>query len=68
MNDEVTVEEPCDIVDSATALASKEQERIRLQSEVEAFLSLGGKIDKIDDNVLADPPKKPSSSYGSQPI
>ena len=46
----------------------KNAERDELNKQVEAFLSSGGKIDIIEPNVLADPPKKPTSNYGSQPI
>ncbi|WP_370980650.1 hypothetical protein [Agaribacterium sp. ZY112] len=49
-------------------MQNKEEERQRIQAEVEAFLASGGKINSIDVDVLADPPKKPQSSYGSQPI
>lgn len=51
-----------------SALAARNKMREAMQSEVEAFLAKGGKIQQIDDNVMADPPKKPSSNYGSQPI
>lgn len=47
---------------------TKEAERRRLQAEVEAFLAGGGKINQIPPNVVADPPKKPESNYGGQPI
>jgi hypothetical protein len=50
------------------ALAKKEAEREELQKQVESFLSSGGTINYIEPNVLADPPKKPTSNYGSQPI
>lgn len=46
----------------------KELERKRLQEEIEAFLSRGGMIRQIPANVRADPPKKPESNYGGQPI
>lgn len=54
--------------DSSSSLAQKEQERRRIQAEIEAFLAAGGKINTVSSNVVADPPKKPQSSYGSQPI
>lgn len=47
---------------------SKDAERKRLQDEVEAFLARGGKIDYVAPNVVSDPPKKPESNYGGQPI
>ena len=39
-----------------------------MAAEVEAFLSRGGQIQQIDDNVMADPPRKPQTNYGSRPI
>jgi hypothetical protein len=54
--------------DSAGSLANKDEERRRIQSEIEAFLAGGGKINSVPNNVVADPPKKPESKYGSQPI
>ena len=47
---------------------SKQLERDEISEQVEAFLASGGKIDYVEPNVLADPPKKPTSNYGSQPI
>ncbi len=47
---------------------AKEQERQCLQEQVEAFLASGGTIDEIPSNVVSDPPKKPESNYGGQPI
>ncbi len=48
--------------------SSKKAEQEELSQQIEAFLKAGGKIDVIEPNVLADPPKKPVSNYGSQPI
>ncbi len=42
--------------------------RQQLSSDVEQFLKNGGMVTRIDDNVRADPPKKPSMNYGSAPI
>ena len=42
--------------------------RSKMESEIEAFLQSGGKIAEIEPNVMADPPRKPTSDYGSQPI
>lgn len=42
--------------------------RTKVESEIEEFLKNGGSIDKIESNVMTDPPRKPSSDYGSQPI
>lgn len=54
--------------DMGASLTEKEVERKRLQDEVEAFLASGGKINQIPANHVADPPKKPESNYGGQPI
>jgi len=40
----------------------------KLSTDVEAFLQNGGRVQKIADNVRADPPKKPNMTYGSAPI
>lgn len=53
---------------ASDSVSAKETERRRLQAEVEAFLAAGGKINYIAPNVVADPPKKPESNYGGQPI
>ena len=42
--------------------------RNQLNSDVEAFLKNGGRVQQIAGNVRADPPKKPSMTYGSAPI
>ena len=48
--------------------AERERARLQLQADVEAFLAGGGKIQSVDVNVMADPPKRPQSNYGGQPI
>lgn len=55
-----------DTVESAAAL--KHAEREQLNAQIESFLDSGGRINLIEANVLADPPQKPTSNYGSQPI
>lgn len=47
---------------------SKAKARAELEDQVAAFLAKGGQINYVDSDVLADPPKKPTSNYGSQPI
>ncbi len=42
--------------------------RRQLTNDVESFLKGGGRVQAIADNVRADPPKKPSMTYGSAPI
>lgn len=54
--------------DLASAMADKDAERLQLQSDIEAYLSRGGTIVEIPNDVVGDPPKKPMSSYGGQPI
>lgn len=48
----------------------KERENVRqqLSSDVENFLKNGGSVQRVENNVRADPPKKPSMNYGSAPI
>lgn len=57
-----------DVVDDAGVGAMRESLRQQLQSDVEAFLAAGGRINEIPANVVSDPPKKPQSNYGGQPI
>lgn len=42
--------------------------RNELSDQVQAFLSRGGQISRIQPNVMADPPRKPSSNYGDRPL
>lgn len=51
-----------------SSLAARNKIRESMQSEIEAFLAKGGKIQQVGDNVMSDPPKKPTSNYGSRPI
>lgn len=59
---------------SITACSSESPENLRrnvrqqLSSDVEAFLKGGGNVEKVADNVRADPPRKPNMTYGSAPI
>ncbi len=46
----------------------RENVREKLSCDVEAFLQNGGRVQQIADNVRADPPKKPSMTYGTAPI
>lgn len=48
--------------------SSNHEVRDQLQNEVEAFLSKGGSVEKIESGYRADPPKKPENKYGSRPI
>lgn len=48
--------------------SAKEDLRRELEDEVARFLAQGGRIQQIDPDVTADPPRKPESNYGSKPI
>lgn len=50
------------------SIASRQKARDELQNQIEAFLARGGKIQEIEPNVTADPPKKPTPDYGGRPI
>lgn len=50
------------------SVKSRETARAALNAQIEEFLARGGKINLIDNNVTADPPRKPTSNYGSRPI
>ena len=49
-------------------IASRARLRDQLEADIEAFLSEGGEVRHIQPNVLADPPRKPTSNYGGRPI
>ena len=67
-SDEIIVDMAVDMDAVESAAAHKKAEREALNAEIEAFLNSGGRINLIEPNVLADPPQKPTSNYGSQPI
>jgi len=46
----------------------RESVRQQLSCDVEQFLKNGGNVQRVDNNVRADPPKKPNMNYGSAPI
>lgn len=50
------------------SIASRKKLRNKMDADVDAFLKKGGQIDEIEPNVMADPPRKPTSNYGSRPI
>jgi len=66
----VSKEKDKDIIADAETLtvSSKEAARRQLEEEMERFLAAGGKIRQIPADESADPPKRPTSSYGSKPI
>ena len=56
-----------DVLDGVS-LEAKEREREMLARQMEEFLARGGQVQQLDNNALADPPKKPEGKYGSRPI
>lgn len=62
----VAVENSLD--DDQGSITARQAIRDKLQSDIEAFLASGGKINEIPPNVISDPPRKPESNYGGQPI
>lgn len=55
-------------VEELPSVEAKQKERDALAKAMEEFLSRGGRVQEIEPNVVADPPKKPDSKYGSRPI
>ena len=55
-------------VDEMPSIEAKQKERDALARAMEEFLSRGGKVQEVEANVVADPPKKPDNKYGSRPI
>ena len=55
-------------VDELPSVEAKQKERDALARAMEEFLSRGGKVQEVEANVVADPPKKPDSKYGNRPI
>jgi len=54
--------------DELQSLEAKQKERDALARAMEEFLARGGQVQEVEPNVVADPPKKPDSKYGSRPI
>ncbi len=57
-----------DEIEELPSVEAKQKERDALAKAMEEFLSRGGAVQEIEANVVADPPKKPDSKYGSRPI
>ncbi|GLZ85075.1 hypothetical protein E8E95_27515 [Pseudomonas sp. BN414] len=55
-------------VEEMPSIEAKQKERDALAKAMEDFLARGGKVQEVEPNVVADPPKKPDSKYGSRPI
>jgi hypothetical protein len=56
------------VVEELPSLEAKQRERDELARAMEEFLARGGRVQEVEPNVVADPPKKPDSKYGSRPI
>lgn len=71
-DDAVDTARDVDIVSAggATARSVQAQERLRQQMarEVEEFLARGGKIQVVEPSLVSDPPRKPRTNYGGQPV
>ena len=50
------------------SVTSRKRVRAAVEADVEAFLQGGGSVQEIPKGLRADPPKKPSTAYGSRPI
>ena len=50
------------------SIEAKQREREELARAMEEYLARGGRVQEVEPNVVADPPKKPDSKYGSRPI
>jgi|TARA_Y100000296_G_scaffold27517_1_gene32177 F0F1-type ATP synthase membrane subunit b/b' len=48
--------------------AARDSLRESMAADVEAFLARGGSIQEVAPDVMADPPRKPQTNYGSRPI
>ena len=59
--------EPIAVEDVAN-IEARRHVREQLESDVEAFLRKGGKIVAVEEDLRADPPKKPESKYGTRSI
>lgn len=57
-----------DITTSSSSMSAHRQLRHEMAADVEAFIAQGGEIEVVEPNVMADPPRKPQSNYGSRPI
>ncbi|UVE17673.1 hypothetical protein NVV93_19265 [Pseudomonas sp. LS44] len=55
-------------IEELPSIEAKQKERDALERAMQEFLARGGKVQEVEPNVVADPPKKPDSKYGSRPI
>jgi len=66
--DDVPSEERSTQATEAISLTARKKMREQLQRDIEEFMKRGGQVQQIEDNVRADPPRKPAMDYGSSPI
>jgi len=50
------------------SLSSRAKLRDQMAEDVNRFMSKGGSVEEVPKSFRADPPKKPTSNYGSRPI
>lgn len=50
------------------SVASRQALRDEMERQVAEFLARGGRIEQVEADVSSDPPRKPTSDYGSRPI
>lgn len=67
-DDFIEEDSPVSSVVEDHTVAARNKMREQLSAEVAAFLAGGGRIQMIDNNVTADPPKLSNTEYGRQPI
>tara|TARA_B110000967_G_C18605798_1_gene421504 strand:+ start:253 stop:450 length:198 start_codon:yes stop_codon:yes gene_type:complete len=54
--------------DDVRTIEAKNSIQNQLESDMAAFLSKGGLVEEVDANITSDPPSRPASKYGGQPI
>ena len=54
--------------DNGISEYSRRKMREQLQSDVEAFLAMGGEIKQVERKLTSQPPTKPVNNYSSRPI
>src|SRR5690554_1690173 len=67
-DDKLSVDELAAAASAHSSLAARNKIREAMKAEIEVFLAKGGKIQQVEDKLMGDPPKKPTSNYGSRRI
>lgn len=68
MSTDATAKKTAPQTDGGQAPQSRDELRAQVASDVEAFLAAGGQVKEVERGKRSDPPKAPSSQYGSRPI